>query len=312
MPHHTSVGSMHSITIFFSEEEGPRVLNEFLQRDGGNGVVLVMDPPFGGRVEPLAETVHEIMGLHRKLCPNSQTDMIVLWIFPYFMEPQILASCPDFTMLDYKVDYDNHPLFASGPKGRKHGSPVRIFTNASPKDIPLPEEEGYRYCSICLRWVSEENRHCTQCSACSSKDGRTYVHCNECMRCVKPSWKHCATCKRCCLPSHVCGEFVPSQLCFNCGEPGHKKRDCPSSSCDAAIRIKPYSTAPLHSMKNGRKRKRTQNIKNDTVEKQVFTNVSSKRRKLQIVNSKKSRIKMNMKKKRRTRMNISMRQKLQF
>jgi hypothetical protein len=30
------------------------------------------------------------------------------------MEPQILASCPDFTMLDYKVDYNNHPLFSSG------------------------------------------------------------------------------------------------------------------------------------------------------------------------------------------------------
>ena len=72
----------------------------------------------------------------------------------------------------------------------------------------------------------------------SVQDGRTYVHCNECMRCVKPSWKHCATCKHCCLPSHVCGEFVPSQLCFSCGEPGHKKRDCPSFSCDAAIRIK--------------------------------------------------------------------------
>jgi hypothetical protein len=38
----------------------------------------------------------------------------VLWIFPYFMEPQVLASCPDFSMLDYKVNYDNHPLFASG------------------------------------------------------------------------------------------------------------------------------------------------------------------------------------------------------
>jgi ferredoxin len=46
---------------------------------------------------------------------------------------------------------------------------VRIFTNANPKDIPLPEEEGYRYCEICKRWVSEENRHCTQCNECSSK-----------------------------------------------------------------------------------------------------------------------------------------------
>jgi hypothetical protein len=43
--------------------------------------VLVMDPPFGGRVEPLAKTVREIMWLHRKLCPNSQTDMIGMCIF---------------------------------------------------------------------------------------------------------------------------------------------------------------------------------------------------------------------------------------
>jgi hypothetical protein len=57
------------------------VLNEFLQRIGGNGVVLVMDPPFGGRVEPLAKTVHEIMWLHRKLCPSSQTDMIGMCIY---------------------------------------------------------------------------------------------------------------------------------------------------------------------------------------------------------------------------------------
>jgi len=43
--------------------------------------VLVMDPPFGGRAEPLAKTAHEIMWLHRKLCPNSQTDMIGMCIF---------------------------------------------------------------------------------------------------------------------------------------------------------------------------------------------------------------------------------------
>jgi len=46
-----------------------------------NGVVLVMDPPFGGRVEPLAKTVREIMWLHRKLCPNSQRDMTGMCIF---------------------------------------------------------------------------------------------------------------------------------------------------------------------------------------------------------------------------------------
>lgn len=54
-----------------------------------------------------------------------------MWMFPYFMESQILNSLPDFNMLDYKVDYVNHSLFQDGPKGRKYGSPVRIFTNIS-------------------------------------------------------------------------------------------------------------------------------------------------------------------------------------
>ncbi|KAJ4450762.1 hypothetical protein ANN_02192, partial [Periplaneta americana] len=223
---------------FFSKEEGLRVLSEFLEENGGEDIVLVMDPPFGGRVEPLAKTIQDIMQLHRRLCPGLHKDMLVLWIFPYFMEPQILASCPDFTMLDYKVDYENHSLFASGPQGRKHGSPVRIFTNANPEDISLPEDEGYWFCNICRRWVSEENKHCMKCNECTSKDGRTYVHCDECKRCVKPTWEHCGTCNRCCLPSHKCGEFVPSQLCFNCGQPGHKKHDCSTFSIGAAITVK--------------------------------------------------------------------------
>ncbi|KAK2709398.1 hypothetical protein QYM36_013156, partial [Artemia franciscana] len=56
-----------------------------------------------------------------------------------------------------------------GKKGRKHGSPVRIFTNVSPSLIPLPAEEGYRFCSLCRRWVSQENKHCSLCNSCTSK-----------------------------------------------------------------------------------------------------------------------------------------------
>lgn len=43
-----------------------------------------------------------------------------------------------------QVDYDNHPLYKHGKTGRKQ-SPVRLFTNISPRDIVLPKEEGYRY-----------------------------------------------------------------------------------------------------------------------------------------------------------------------
>lgn len=91
-----------------------------------------MDPPFGGRVELLAQTVKTIDALYKKL-NKVDDDLNIFWIFPYFMEPQIKNSLPNFTMLDYKVDYDNHPLFQQGNKGRKHGSPVRIFTNCDPR-----------------------------------------------------------------------------------------------------------------------------------------------------------------------------------
>ena len=36
----------------------------------------------------------------------------------------------------------SHWLF-TGNKGRKQGSPVRIFTNLPPADITLPTDDGY-------------------------------------------------------------------------------------------------------------------------------------------------------------------------
>lgn len=95
-------------------------------------MVLVTDPPFGGRVELLTQTVKNISSLYKTL-NNKNKELPVMWIFPYFMEPQIHNSLPEYSMLDYKVDYDNHPLFQDGPKGRKLGSPVRIFTNIDPR-----------------------------------------------------------------------------------------------------------------------------------------------------------------------------------
>lgn len=55
-----------------------------------------------------------------------------------------------------KVDYDNHPLYKHGKTGRKQ-SPVRLFTNISPKDIVLPKDEGYRYQHT--RSVSSDHTH---------------------------------------------------------------------------------------------------------------------------------------------------------
>lgn len=95
-------------------------------------LVLILDPPFGGRVEFLAQTITEINKIYSEI-NNEKRKLSVFFIFPYFMEPQILNSLPDYSMLDYKVDYDNHPLFQEGLKARKFGSPVRIFTNVDPR-----------------------------------------------------------------------------------------------------------------------------------------------------------------------------------
>lgn len=213
---------------FFDGETSSGVLQAFLTESDGQKVVMVADPPFGGLVKPLANTFSLISQTWRKLQSSdcSNTDVPMMWIFPYFFEPRILECLPLLTMLDYQVDYDNHPLYKHGKTGRKQ-SPVRLFTNIPPRDVVLPKEEGYRFCSVCQRFVVSLNKHCAKCNVCPSKDGREWRHCSTCEKCVKPSWKHCQPCGRCALPDHPCGRGEGKEGCFNCGSVEHKRKGCP-------------------------------------------------------------------------------------
>lgn len=95
-------------------------------------MVIITDPPFGGRTEPIALTLRQISEQSQIL--NRRIDRIpVFWIYPYFMEPHICHADSQFVMLDYEVEYDNHEVFSKGKKGRKLGSPVRIFTTVDPR-----------------------------------------------------------------------------------------------------------------------------------------------------------------------------------
>ncbi|XP_059210194.1 rRNA N6-adenosine-methyltransferase ZCCHC4 [Centropristis striata] len=213
---------------FFGGEASSAVLQDFLREGDGQKVVMVADPPFGGLVKPLANSFSLISQTKRKMqsSDSSSADMPMIWIFPYFFEPRILECLPSLTMLDYQVDYDNHPLYKHGKTGRKQ-SPVRLFTNISPKDVVLPKDEGYRYCSVCQRFVVALNKHCAKCNVCPSKDGRAWKHCSVCEKCVKPSWRHCQSCGRCALPDHPCGHGEGKVGCFNCGSSEHKRKVCP-------------------------------------------------------------------------------------
>ncbi|XP_049778984.1 rRNA N6-adenosine-methyltransferase ZCCHC4 [Schistocerca cancellata] len=224
---------------FFDSSCLEEVLKPFLLTDANDGILLVLDPPFGGRMEPLAYSINEMRKLHQEVNEHLQNPTFkVVWVCPYFMEPYILDACPKLRMLDYKVYYENHPLFSQGSKIMKKGSPVRIFTDIPLEKCELPAEEGYRFCPVCRQWSSQENKHCTYCNKCTSKNGTTYEHCFKCDRCVKPSWKHCNTCGRCCLTNHKCGTFVPSGVCYHCGGEGHRKGNCPQNEKLATKRKK--------------------------------------------------------------------------
>uniref|UniRef100_K7GBA5 Zinc finger CCHC-type containing 4 n=3 Tax=Pelodiscus sinensis TaxID=13735 RepID=K7GBA5_PELSI len=214
---------------FFGGEAAHEICRKFLHQEKGEGVILVTDPPFGGLVEPLAFSFKKLIAAWREVQgeDHSSKDLPIFWIFPYFFESRILEFFPGFSMMDYQVDYDNHALYKHGRTGRKQ-SPVRIFTNISPSMIVLPVEEGYRFCSVCQRYVSSGNQHCDICNSCTSKDGRRWNHCFLCKKCVKPSWIHCNTCNRCALPGHTCDRAKTS--CFICDEAGHKRSTCPNLS----------------------------------------------------------------------------------
>uniref|UniRef100_A0A667YWM5 rRNA N(6)-adenosine-methyltransferase ZCCHC4 n=1 Tax=Myripristis murdjan TaxID=586833 RepID=A0A667YWM5_9TELE len=205
---------------FFEGEASSAVLQAFLSESDGKKVVMVADPPFGGLVKPLASSFSLISVAVKSM------DMPMIWIFPYYFESRILECLPSLIMLDYQVDYDNHPLYKHGKTGRKQ-SPVRLFTNIPPGEVILPEEEGYRFCSICRRYVWSLNKHCAECNICPSKDGREWKHCSVCEKCVKPSWKHCQSCGRCALPNHPCGQGQGMEGCLNCGSVKHKYKACP-------------------------------------------------------------------------------------
>ncbi|XP_042326266.1 rRNA N6-adenosine-methyltransferase ZCCHC4 isoform X2 [Sceloporus undulatus] len=208
---------------FFAGEGAYEICQKFLQQD--EDVVMVADPPFGGLVEALAFSFKKLIEMWRQTGDTTSKELPILWIFPYFFESRILEFFPHFSMLDYQVDYDNHALYKHGKTGRKQ-SPVRIFTNLSPHLIALPAEEGYRFCSVCQRYVSLDNQHCEICNSCTSKDGRRWTHCYLCKKCVKPTWVHCSTCDKCALPSHSCKNTDAG--CFICGAADHKRTNCPN------------------------------------------------------------------------------------
>ncbi|XP_050420842.1 rRNA N6-adenosine-methyltransferase ZCCHC4 [Adelges cooleyi] len=194
------------------------VLEDLLSQT--ESMALLLDPPFGGRLEPIAYTLKKFDEIRKK---NNKNILSKFLILPYFMERHVINCLPEMTMLDYKVDYVNHKKF--NDSGRNKGSPIRLFTNVNQAKVALPVEENYKFCEECDRWVCSENFHCYQCGGCMSKNGRKYIHCNLCKKCVKKTWKHCKGCRKCCLPDHRCTNSIIKRSSVNSNaKKGQKKQ----------------------------------------------------------------------------------------
>ena len=190
---------------FFGGDVGKAKYLQFL-KEAGTGLVVITDPPFGGKVELISHTLDMIAKEWRNENGFTRDNYLkTIWIFPYFMEAKITSVDRSLRMSDYQVNYVNHESFREG--GRKQGSPVRMFTNIPLERICLPKNEGYKFCDSCAVWVSRDNLHCNMCGFCTGKNGGNYKHCTRCKRCVKSSWEHCPKCERCSLPKHPCNQF---------------------------------------------------------------------------------------------------------
>lgn len=189
---------------FFSGVKAATTFQDFLI--GCEKLLIIWDPPFGVKTELIANSLRRVTDQLSNLSITATAH--TLWVFPYYMEKQVVDHSAGLAMSDYKVTYTNHQQFGvEGGKGtRKLGSPVRIYTDIPLSKFPLPANQGYRRCQSCDLWVAEENKHCGKCGKCPSKDGRTYIHCDDCNRCVKPTYEHCKDCQRCKLADHKCGD----------------------------------------------------------------------------------------------------------
>lgn len=137
---------------FLEGKKGEKKLTNFIQKSAKEQLVLVIDPPFGGMVEALAESIKKIFGL-------AGFEIPLILAFLDVNRRRINEFMPQVKMTDYVLTYKG--------KSRKKFSRAKLFTSLPLQSFKLPEEEGYEYCSKCKMYVNSKGEiskysgHCT-------------------------------------------------------------------------------------------------------------------------------------------------------
>lgn len=125
-------------------------------------ILLIIDPPFGGIVKLISNTIGQIKN------DFGRDSMSTMLFYPYFTGMWINKWLTGFSMIDYKVSYQNQRKFSKNTSQKK-GSTARIFTDIEPIQVELPADEGYTLCKLCKKYTFKENQHCKKCNGCMSK-----------------------------------------------------------------------------------------------------------------------------------------------
>ena len=107
---------------FFNGEADRESFRNFLIES--EKILLLIDPPFGAKTELISHSLDRT--LHMLDMFNMKASASVIWIFPYFMERQVLGVRGNMRMSDYRVTYRDHKQYGeTGVAGLRLGSPVR-------------------------------------------------------------------------------------------------------------------------------------------------------------------------------------------
>lgn len=138
---------------FVEGKKGEKKLSNFITKSGKEQLALVIDPPFGGMLEALAESI-------KKINQMAGFEVPVVLAFLDVNRRRISDVMPQVKMTDYVLKYKG--------KSRMKFNRARIFTSLPLPSFQLPKEEGYDYCSKCKMYVKEVHekgfRSAVQCS----------------------------------------------------------------------------------------------------------------------------------------------------
>ena len=133
---------------FLEGKKGEKKLANFIQKSEKQRLVLVIDPPFGGMIEALSESI-------KKICEIAGFEIPMILAFLDVNRQRIKDVIPRVRMTDYILKYKR--------KSRMKFNRARIFTSLSLQSFKLPKEEGYKFCPLCKMYVTSNDKLISGC-----------------------------------------------------------------------------------------------------------------------------------------------------